>query len=172
MTHYGGCILLCVALVFGVSSAQASEAGKADLKTVDGKAIGTVTFVETPKGVLITVSLKGAPQGVHAFHVHEVGKCEPPFKSAGAHFNPEHKKHGFIAAGPHAGDMPNLHIPASGALDQEILNSNLFLSGKNSLFDADGAAVVLHAGIDDYKTDPAGNAGDRFACGVITRASP
>jgi Cu-Zn family superoxide dismutase len=165
-------MLICAALIIGAPVARAAEAAKAELQTVDGKAIGTVTFAETPKGVLITISLKGAPEGIHAFHVHETGKCEPPFKSAGSHFNPEHKKHGFVAAGPHAGDMPNLHIPANGVLDQEILNPNLSLSGKNSLFDADGAAVILHAGVDDYKSDPAGNAGDRFACGVIMRTNP
>jgi hypothetical protein len=98
-----------------------------------------------------------------------LGKCEPPFKSAGAHFNPDHKKHGFVAEGPHAGDMPNLHIPASGDLEQEVLNPNLSFAG---MLDADGAAVIMHAKADDYKSDPAGNAGDRVACGVIEKASP
>src|SRR5512145_1122928 len=89
-----------------------------------------------------------------------LGKCEPPFKSAGAHFNPDHKKHGFVAEGPHAGDMPNLHIPAGGGLEQEVLNPNLSVAG---MLDSDGSAVILHAKADDYKSDPAGNAGDRVA---------
>lgn len=65
--------------------------------------------------------------------------------------------------------MPNLHIPASGDLEQEVLNPNLLLA---SMLDADGAAVILHAKADDYKSDPAGNAGDRIACGVVEKASP
>jgi Cu-Zn family superoxide dismutase len=161
-------ILLGLGLMLAIAPAQAAESAKADLRTADGKTIGTVTLTDTGKGVLLAVALKGAPAGVHAFHIHAVGKCEPPFKSAGAHFNPDQKKHGFVADGPHSGDMPNLHIPASGDLDQEILNTNLTLQG---VLDADGSAVVLHAGVDDYKTDPAGNAGDRVACGVV-RKSP
>jgi Cu-Zn family superoxide dismutase len=162
-------ILFCLGLILAIPTAQAADSAKADLRTADGKAIGSATLADTPKGVLITLDLKGAPEGVHAFHVHEVGKCEPPFKSAGAHFNPDHKKHGFVAEGPHAGDMPNLHIPASGDLEQEVLNPNLSLA---AMLDADGAAVILHAKADDYKSDPAGNAGDRVACGVVEKASP
>lgn len=162
-------ILFCLGLILAIPTAQAADSAKADLRTADGKAIGSATLADTPKGVLINLDLKGAPEGVHAFHVHEVGKCEPPFKSAGAHFNPDHKKHGFVAEGPHAGDMPNLHIPASGDLEQEVLNPNLSLAG---MLDADGAAVILHAKADDYKSDPAGNAGDRVACGVVEKASP
>jgi superoxide dismutase, Cu-Zn family len=160
-------ILLGLGLMLAIAPAQAAESAKADLHAADGKAIGTVTLTDTGKGILLVLALKGAPPGVHAFHIHEVGKCEPPFKSAGAHFNPEHRKHGFVANGPHAGDMPNLHIPASGDLDQEVLNPNLTLEG---VLDADGSAVILHAGVDDYKTDPAGNAGDRVACGVVQKS--
>ncbi len=164
-------ILFCLGLILAgaTSTAQAADSAKADIRSADGKVIGSATLSDTPKGVLVTVSLKGAPEGVHAFHVHEVGKCEPPFKSAGAHFNPDHKKHGFVAAGPHAGDMPNLHIPADGGLEQEVLNPNLSLAG---MLDSDGSAVILHAKADDYKSDPAGNAGDRVACGVVEKASP
>jgi superoxide dismutase, Cu-Zn family len=162
-------ILFCMGLILAIPTAQAADSAKAELRGADGKAIGSVTLGDTAKGVLLTLALKGAPAGVHAFHVHEVGKCEPPFKSAGAHFNPDHKKHGFVAEGPHAGDMPNLHIPASGDLEQEVLNPNLSFAG---MFDADGAAIIIHAGADDYKSDPAGNAGDRIACGVVEKASP
>jgi superoxide dismutase, Cu-Zn family len=161
-------ILFCLGLILAASSAEAADSAKADLRSADGKAIGSATLADTPTGVLITVSLKGAPEGVHAFHVHEVGKCEPPFKSAGAHFNPDHKKHGFVAEGPHAGDMPNLHIPAGGGLEQEVLNPNLSVA---QMLDSDGAAVILHAKADDYKSDPAGNSGDRIACGVVEKAS-
>jgi Cu-Zn family superoxide dismutase len=162
-------ILFYLGMILAIPSAQAVELAKADLRTADGKAIGSVTFGDTEKGVLVTLALKDAPAGVHAFHVHEVGKCEPPFKSAGGHFNPDGKKHGFVAEGSHAGDMPNLHIPQSGDLEQEILNTNLTVDG---MLDADGAAVILHAGADDYKSDPAGNAGDRIACGIVEKARP
>jgi Cu-Zn family superoxide dismutase len=148
----------------------AAQSASAPLKNAEGKEVGSANLIQTPHGVLINVSVKGLPPGEHAFHVHAVGKCEPPFTSAGGHFNPESKKHGLLAAeGQHAGDMPNLHIPQSGDLTIEILNTGITLEkGKpNSVFDADGSAVVIHAGSDDYKSDPAGNAGDRIACGVI-----
>ncbi len=152
-----------------VQTAQAQTA-KVALKDQAGKDVGSVQLVETPHGVLLKLALKGAVPGEHAFHVHAVGKCEPPFTSAGGHFNPAGKKHGLaVAEGAHAGDMPNLHIPASGELMVEILNGGVTLAkGKpNSVFDADGSAIVIHAGVDDYKSDPTGNAGDRIACGVI-----
>ena len=151
------------------ASAQA-EVARATLKDASGKEVGQADLVQTPHGVLVKLSLKGAVPGDHAFHVHAVGKCEPPFTSAGGHFNPGGKKHGIEAAeGAHAGDMPNLHIPASGELVIEIENPMISLvkGQPNSVFDADGSALVIHAGADDYKTDPTGNAGDRIACGVI-----
>jgi Cu-Zn family superoxide dismutase len=153
----------------GAWSAQAQTA-KAALKDVSGKDVGQVQLLQTPHGVLIKLSVKGLPAGDHAFHIHAVGKCEPPFTSAGGHFNPTGHKHGMEAAdGPHAGDMPNLHIPAGGELTVEIANPMISLvkGQPNSVFDADGSAIIIHAGADDYKTDPTGNAGDRIACGVI-----
>ena len=158
--------ILFIAPVLPASAQVAS----APLKNAEGKEIGSANLTQTPHGVLINLSVKGLPPGEHAFHVHAVGKCEPPFTSAGGHFNPQSKKHGMLAAeGYHAGDMPNLHIPQSGDLAVEILNANITLEkGKpNSVFDADGSAVVIHAGSDDYKSDPAGDAGGRIACGVI-----
>ena len=147
-----------------------AQTAQAALKSADGKDVGTVDLTQTPRGVLIRVSIKGLPAGDHAFHVHAVGKCEPPFDSAGGHFNPDSKKHGLMTPeGAHAGDMPNLHIPASGELVVEVLNTAVTLEKgpPNSVFDADGSALVVHAGVDDYKTDPTGNAGGRIACGVI-----
>lgn len=155
----------CVASLSGYA-----QTAKAPLKDAGGKDVGTVDLVQTPHGVLLKLSLKGIPAGEHAFHVHAVGKCEPPFTSAGGHFNPGSKKHGMEAAeGAHAGDMPNLHVPASGELAVEVANPAISLvkGQPNSVFDADGSAIVIHAKADDYKSDPAGNAGDRIACGVI-----
>ena len=149
----------------------AAQVAKATLKDTTGKDVGTVNLVQTSSGVLIKLSLKGMPAGEKAFHIHAVGKCEPPFTSAGGHFNPASKKHGLAAAdGHHAGDMPNLFIPASGDLTVEVLNTAITLAKgqPNSVFDADGSAIVIHANADDYKTDATGNAGDRIVCGIIT----
>jgi len=163
---------LLAILGIGVLAALPAQAqtAKATLKDQAGKEVGAVQLIETPHGVLLKLALKGAVPGEHAFHIHAVGKCEPPFTSAGGHFNPAAKKHGLaVAEGAHAGDMPNLHIPANGDLMVEILNGGVTLAkGKpNSVFDTDGSAIVIHAGVDDYKSDPTGNAGDRIACGVI-----
>jgi Cu-Zn family superoxide dismutase len=149
--------------------ASAETLANAQLKDGSGKAVGDVDLVQTKDGVLIKLQLKGVPAGEHAFHIHAVGKCEAPFTSAGPHFNPTNHKHGMMSGEGHAGDMPNLHVPQSGELSVEVLNTAVTLDkGKpNSLFDADGSSLVLHAKADDYKTDPAGNAGDRIACGVI-----
>jgi superoxide dismutase, Cu-Zn family len=147
-----------------------AQTANAALQTADGKDAGTVTLTQTPHGVLLSLMVKGAPAGEHAFHIHEVGKCEAPFTSAGGHFNPDRKKHGVMAAdGSHAGDMPNLFVPASGDVKVEVLNAAVTLEkGKpNSLFDADGSAVIIHANKDDYKTDPTGDAGGRIVCGVV-----
>jgi len=159
-------------LTMGCLGSLAAEAqtAKASLKDASGKDVGQVQFVQTPHGVLLKLAVKGIPAGEHAFHVHAVGKCEPPFTSAGPHFNPGGKKHGMEATeGAHAGDMPNLHVPASGELVVEIANPMISLvkGQPTSVFDADGSTIIVHAGADDYKTDPAGNAGDRIACGVI-----
>jgi superoxide dismutase, Cu-Zn family len=159
--------LVIAALASAPATAQTANAA---LKGGDGKDLGTAELIQTPAGVLLKLSVKGLPPGEHAFHVHAVGKCEAPFTSAGGHFNPGNKKHGMMAAeGQHAGDMPNLHIPQSGDLVVEVLNPAITLEkGKpNSVFDADGSAIIIHAGKDDYKTDPTGEAGGRIACGLI-----
>lgn len=148
----------------------AAQTAKAAFRTADGKDAGSAELVQTTAGVLVKLSVKGLPPGEHAFHIHAVGKCEAPFTTAGGHFNPGGKKHGMMAAdGLHAGDMPNLHIPADGALVVEVLNPAVTLEkGKpNSLFGPDGTALVVHAGKDDYKTDPTGDAGGRIACAVV-----
>ena len=143
------------------------------LKDSSGKAVGDVDLMQTPAGVLIKLQIKGLPPGEHAFHVHAVGKCEAPFESAGPHFNPGNHKHGMMSGEGHAGDMPNLHVPQSGELSVEVVNAAVSLEkGKpNSVFDNDGSSLVIHAKADDYKSDPAGNAGDRIACGVIQQAA-
>ncbi|MGH6801949.1 MAG: superoxide dismutase family protein [Methyloceanibacter sp.] len=161
--------LLAMGLALAAPAAAADKA-TAVLKDAKGNEVGKAEFTATPSGGLIKLDLTAVPAGEHAFHVHAVGKCEPPdFKSAGAHFNPDETKHGLMNhGGPHAGDMPNLHVPADGKLQIEVLNSTVTLSAESALLDADGSALVIHAAADDYETDPAGNAGDRIACGVVT----
>ena len=163
-------IATAVALLALTSLPAAAQSAKATLKNAEGKDVGTAALTQTPHGVLIRLNITGLPVGERAFHVHGAGKCEPPFTSAGGHFNPDKKKHGVMAKdGHHAGDMPNLHVPSSGVLQVEVLNGAITLEkGKpNSLFGPDGTALIIHAGKDDYKSDPTGEAGGRVACGVI-----
>jgi Cu-Zn family superoxide dismutase len=158
-------------LAFCTVSRAWGDTAHAEFHNEQGQKVGSATLEQAPHGVLITVDLEGLPPGPHAFHIHEVGKCEPPFKSAGGHFNPAHKQHGLKnLEGMHAGDLPNLDVPESGKLKVDVFATGVTLGkGANSLFDADGSSLVIHAGPDDYKTDPAGDAGARIACGVVTK---
>lgn len=151
------------------SPAFAGDRATAVLMDADGKEVGTVTLTAVPAGVLLSADLTDVPPGDHGFHIHGIGKCEAPgFKSAGGHFNPEEDEHGLMNhAGPHAGDMPNIHVPANGKLRIEVLNEMVNLP--MGLLDEDGAAIVIHAGPDDYVSNPAGDAGPRIACGVISK---
>jgi superoxide dismutase, Cu-Zn family len=141
----------------------------ATLRDIAGTRVGTATFTDTYTGVLVTANITGLGLGAHGIHIHEIGKCEAPFASAGGHFNPEHRQHGFLSPnGSHLGDMPNVDTPAAGQLRFEFLLPGVTLKGTNALLDGDGASIVMHSGRDDYTTDPSGNSGSRIACGVIT----
>ena len=160
--------LLAIALV----RPAAAQSANALLRDTNRQDVGTVSLLQTSAGVLLKLSLKGMPPGEHAVHVHAVGKCEPPsFDSAGPHFNPGNTHHGIMVGPGHAGDMPNLHIPPSCSLEVELVNAaiTIDMAKPNSVFHPDGTAVVIHGGKDDYMTDPAGNAGNRIACGVISQ---
>lgn len=160
-------------LAAGCASMQpASSTAMAEIKTAQGQPVGTATFSDVTGGVRIVLDAKNLAPGVHGVHVHEVGKCDPPgFTTAGGHFNPDQRQHGIQnAAGPHAGDLPNITVGAGGTGRLETTTSRITLSGgPNSVFDGDGSALVIHAGPDDMKTDPAGNSGARAACGVIVK---
>jgi Cu-Zn family superoxide dismutase len=156
------------------ANVSAQNHALADIKNADGQTVATASLRETKDGVRITVNVKALPQGLHAVHIHSVGKCEgPAFTSAGGHFNPLNKKHGLKNPdGPHAGDLPDMYVNKDGIGHFEALMESFSLgSGETSILDADGSAVVIHATADDNITDPAGNSGDRIACGVITKVA-
>jgi superoxide dismutase, Cu-Zn family len=150
----------------------AAEKASAILKGVEGEDHGRAELTEVASGgVLFRVELKNIPPGPHAFHVHENGTCEPTFEAAGGHFNPDGRPHGVKAkGGPHAGDLGNLHVPESRRITAEVHAPGVTLAaGKpNSLLGGNGTTLVLHAKADDHSSQPAGDAGGRIACGVIT----
>lgn len=153
----------------GAPAAEATapmRSAVAPVMDAEGKELGTVTAAETPSGaVQVTVKLDGIAPGVKAVHIHETGLCEgPDFKSAGGHLAGG-KDHGAHAAGGmHSGDLPNVTIGEDGLARADLFTSNVTL---DQILDADGSAFVIHAGADDYVSQPAGNAGDRIGCGVF-----
>ncbi len=144
-----------------------------ELMDQEGVAIGTATFVEDEDGVHIAVNAHHLTEGEHGFHIHEKGICESPdFESAGGHFNPERKEHGFDSPnGPHAGDMDNLEVKEDGTVEQIVINDKVTLKkGKpNSLLNDEGTSLMIHSEPDDGVSQPAGNAGERIVCGVISK---
>lgn len=145
---------------------------RATFRTADGRDVGSASLQQTTAGLLVTADLNGLPPGTHGIHFHAVGQCTAPdFTSAGPHHNPTARQHGLRnAGGPHAGDLPNIHVPESGSLRVELISRDAVLgAGNGTLFDGDGGAIVIHALADDYQTDPSGGSGSRIACAVIER---
>ncbi len=147
------------------------------ISDVNGAPVGTAQLSQDANGlVTVEISSLALPPGTHGIHFHEVGKCEggsTAFSTAGAHYNPLGKEHGLEnPRGPHAGDAPNIVIPASGIGKVSFRTGRVSLTpGTISLFDADGSSIVVHANADDQRTQPSGNSGPRIACGVV-RAIP
>ncbi|HEU4632313.1 MAG TPA: superoxide dismutase family protein [Gemmatimonadaceae bacterium] len=156
----------------GATPSPRGETARATFTTAQGQPAGTATLTSLgERGVLVSAQLQNLPEGTHAFHINAVGRCEPPFESAGGHYNPAQRQHGFLAPnGQHNGDLPNITVRSDGTASAEAVAWTVTLRGGDApLLDGDGSALVVHAGVDDYRTDPSGNAGPRIACGVVQR---
>ncbi|HEU4799133.1 MAG TPA: superoxide dismutase family protein [Gemmatimonadales bacterium] len=151
------------------ATAPVTATATAEVQDAAGNTLGNLIVTEVEGGVSLSGMLHGVTPGEHGIHIHAVGSCEgPDFASAGDHWNPDNRQHGTDNPdGPHAGDLANITVGADSMVSLQQVTPGGMLQGDSGLLDADGAAVVIHASADDYRTDPSGNSGDRIACGVL-----
>ncbi|PLK27798.1 superoxide dismutase family protein [Novosphingobium sp. TH158] len=162
---------LSIAAVPAAIQAAPGAAASAPIVSSSGTDVGYAT-VSVKKGkAVLSIAVTGVSEGPHGLHLHTTGKCgRPAFTDAGGHLNPGGHQHGTLnPAGSHLGDLPNLVVSASGEARGEVVLNGKPKDVMAALFDADGTAIVIHAGPDDYRTDPTGNSGGRIACGVFSR---
>jgi Cu-Zn family superoxide dismutase len=174
---------LCMVAALSISGHSQSPTGTTGVSRLlagaalvdgEGRRLGEARLEQAPHGVLLDVELKNATPGIHGLHIHSVGKCDrPTFETAGGHFNPTNRQHGFMnPQGPHAGDLPNIEVPSTTQLSVQFFLRDVTLTpGPASLLDSDGSALVMHAGKDDHVTEPSGDSRERLACGVIARSA-
>lgn len=162
--------LLAIALTALFSGPlHAQDIAAADVQNRSGDSLGSVYLRDTPSGMTrVILALNGLPEGGHAVHLHAVGDCSADdFTSAGGHIAGD-ATHGVgTEDGPHPGDLPNIIVHEDGTANVEFFNARIDL--EEMIFDEDGAAFIVHSGQDDYSSQPAGDAGDRIACGTFVR---
>ena len=165
--------ILCASVaVISIICAAPAQAQDGPLRTSlvgpTGGITGSAVFTSTPEGVLVNVDVSGLATGWHAVHFHGTGDCSDHaahFEKAGSHAAKEGQAHGYMSAeGPHSGDLPNMWIHGDGSGRAEFYTTETTFA---DLRDTDGAALMIHAGADDYASQPSGNSGARVACGVI-----
>src|SRR3954471_3153687 len=162
----------CAASDTGMAGAAAAPIGAfAEIKGGDGRLVARAAVRAAGHSLRVRLEAAGLAPGTYGAHLHAVGRCDPPaFASAGPHWNPTIRQHGRDnPLGMHMGDLPNLVVGADGRGSYEFAIADAAFAGPSAdaLLDTDGAAVVIHAQADDYRTDPSGNSGARIACGVL-----
>ena len=162
-------------LLTGCSTMTAPPSGpiaSTDLHFADGRPAGAAQFASAGDRVTVTMTLSGFAEGMHGVHLHMTGACTAPdFTAAGGHLNPMDKQHGSQnPAGKHLGDLPNVTIGSGGTGTLTATFPGPAAEVMDQIFDADGTAIIVHAGADDYRTDPSGDSGGRVACGVVARS--
>ncbi|MBF8289571.1 MAG: Superoxide dismutase [Cu-Zn] precursor [Chloroflexi bacterium] len=146
----------------------------AELRNLDDMVVGWARFTEDANGILhVNVHVRGLSEGLHGIHIHAKANCDSdllPFDGATGHHALAGQTHGLVdpPSGAHAGDLPNLTVNGAKVGHLDATSDRATLSaGPRSVFDANGSALVIHAGWDDQVTNPTGNSGSRIACGII-----